>query len=445
MLAGFRERSLRRAQPVEVPPPDGGAQAWLRVFAYILCCLGSLGLQYGFGTLYVSLLDALGEGPAATALVGSLCAGGMDGFAFISGKTIEHFGSRQTCLLGMLLSVIGLASSAAATRTWHLYLSYGLVCGLGQSLAFFSPIVMMTRWFSTKLARAHAVANLGGALTPLVLGPVLPRAIAAIGWRNVLLCLAGADALLLGSAALLLTPPREITKETTSTVTVTKPADEPAAEPPAPPTLWSVLRLGRVQRLCVITFLFGTGGWVGVVHVVRLGMERCGWSEAEASEALLVLLAVGSCTCRIPVAWLADRCGRKIVWASVCAVHAALNFMAASTADFASDESFIRVFAFCIGGLLGAMNSTLATVPTELELPRPLARICVPVIITPMGIGMLTGPWVAGAIRQSAGRYSEAFVFAGASLAAASGLMLLSLGAQRALPKESPLARLIRI
>ena len=91
------------------------------------------------------------------------------------------------------------------------------------------------------------------------------------------------------------------------------------------------------------------------------------------------------------------------------------------------------------------MNSTLATVPTELELPRPLARICVPVIITPMGIGMLTGPWVAGAIRQSAGRYSEAFVFAGASLAAASGLMLLSLGAQRVLPKESALARVIRI
>ena len=111
--------------------------------------------------------------------------------------------------------------------SWHLYLSYGLVCGLGQSLAFFSPIVMMTRWFSTKLARAHAVANLGGALTPLVLGPVLPRAIAAIGWRNVLLCLAGADALLLGSAALLLTPPRDH-KATTEAATVT--VDEGGAQ-----------------------------------------------------------------------------------------------------------------------------------------------------------------------------------------------------------------------
>ena len=49
-----------------------------------------------------------------------------------------------------------------------------------------------------------------------------------------------------------------------------------------------------------------------MVHVVRLGMERCGWSEAEASEALLVLLAVGSCTCG-SVAWLADRCDPQIV------------------------------------------------------------------------------------------------------------------------------------
>ena len=28
-----------------VVPPDGGAQAWIRVFAYFLCCLGSLGWQ----------------------------------------------------------------------------------------------------------------------------------------------------------------------------------------------------------------------------------------------------------------------------------------------------------------------------------------------------------------------------------------------------------------
>ena len=133
-MFAFCERSLRRAQPVEVPPPDGGAQADSRLRLFSAASAASPAIR--FGTLYVSLLDALGEGPAATAL-SAAGAGGMDGFAFISGKTIEHFGSRQTCLLGMLLSVIGLASSAAATARGISTSRTGW-CGLGQSLAFFA-------------------------------------------------------------------------------------------------------------------------------------------------------------------------------------------------------------------------------------------------------------------------------------------------------------------
>lgn len=37
-------------------PPDGGSQAWLRVFGYFLVCTGTLGLQYAFSALYPALL-----------------------------------------------------------------------------------------------------------------------------------------------------------------------------------------------------------------------------------------------------------------------------------------------------------------------------------------------------------------------------------------------------
>ena len=161
-------------------PPDGGADAWLCVLGYFLVCIGTLGVQYAYGTLYSELLNALGGSPGGTAFVGSLCAGLMDGLGAVSGIVISRIGSRRACVLGCFLSVSGTAASAAATRLWHLYLTYGLVAGVGQSLAFFAPIVLMPHWFSLRLARAHALANLGAALTPLVMGPVVPALVSGV-------------------------------------------------------------------------------------------------------------------------------------------------------------------------------------------------------------------------------------------------------------------------
>jgi hypothetical protein len=69
--------------------------------------------------------------------------------------------------------------------------------------------VLMPRWFNTKLTRAHALGNIGAALTPLVLGPVLPPMVATIGWQQMFLVLAAATALLLGLASALLIEPEE--------------------------------------------------------------------------------------------------------------------------------------------------------------------------------------------------------------------------------------------
>jgi hypothetical protein len=147
-------RWLRKTHAKQQAVPDGGVQAWLRVFGYFLVCMSTLGLQYAFSALYPALLQALKAGPTATALVGSLCAGTMEGFAVPAALVISRYGARTACLLGCALSVLGLLCSAACTSVWQLILAYGLLTGLGHSLAFFAPIVLMARWFSSKLALA---------------------------------------------------------------------------------------------------------------------------------------------------------------------------------------------------------------------------------------------------------------------------------------------------
>ena len=164
-----------------VPQPDGGCAAWIRVVAYAFVCFGTLGLQYSFGPLYALLLEELGLPPAPTAFVGSLCAGVMDGCGAVSGVIVERFGYRRVCVIGAMLSFVGMLLSAAATELWQLYLAYGVVVGLGCSLSLMSPIALMNTWFSSRLSLSHALGNMGSALLPLFVGPASQPLFASVG------------------------------------------------------------------------------------------------------------------------------------------------------------------------------------------------------------------------------------------------------------------------
>ena len=621
---------LQNALQMQMQAPDGGWRAWSVVFGYFLVCFSTLGVQWAYSAIYGELLRALDEGPALTALVGSLCMGVMEGFAVLAALTISRFGSQRACQIGGVLAVAGLLLSAACTSVWQLCLTFGIITGLGHSLAFFSPIVLMPRWFNTKLTRAHALGNMGAALTPLVLGPILPPMVATIGWQRMFLVLAAATAVLLGLASILLIEPEqsshfsrrsrasrystgssgsltggsgrfdrsiltpspscaridtrarfagtprspqpepdgaeesgaaeaklpevqwgvqrshtevrrchtegrrsplrrmssaprtnsianfrralaelswglapnehELQRQATRSRSMrmpsaiplptapslstapSLPASPPSPLPPppsaslpphhllppplplptspspahnvgsaAPPlerrsssglsskgsgaaaseaflTLRSVIGIGRIQRLCVVVLLYGMGSWVAVVHLLQLGLER--GLALEQAGTLLMFLAAGSAGMRLPLAYAADWFGRQRTWAALLAVHAALDLVCASSFEFASSRPFLSGFAFGVGSLVGAMNSILVSLPSEMNLSPLASRLAVPIICSPLGAGILVGPWIAGAIRSATSSYNDALLFAFACFVGAFGLYTASLLAE---------------
>uniref|UniRef100_A0A7S2J3R0 Major facilitator superfamily (MFS) profile domain-containing protein n=1 Tax=Haptolina brevifila TaxID=156173 RepID=A0A7S2J3R0_9EUKA len=136
---------LRQSEAARATVPNGGYLAWRSVAGYALVCLSTLGLQYAYSAIYPALLDSLNDGPMMTALVGSLCAGMMEAFAVPTALLIARIGPQRTCVVGCALSVIGMVCSAECNRAWQLLLTHGLLTGVGHSLAFFSPIVLMAR------------------------------------------------------------------------------------------------------------------------------------------------------------------------------------------------------------------------------------------------------------------------------------------------------------
>ena len=126
-------------------------------------------------------------------------------FGPITSALCDRFGCRIVSFAGALLSVLGLFLTSFIQEVNKMYVTYGLVWGLGSSFAFVSSIVILGQYFDRKLALANGIATSGSGVGSLVAGPVINYLLQAVGWKNSMRILSG-FALVLWIAALLFKP-----------------------------------------------------------------------------------------------------------------------------------------------------------------------------------------------------------------------------------------------
>ena len=145
----MRTRSARKCRKGSKGSTAMGRVHAQKLFAYWLTSVGSLAMQYSFSIIFVDLLVAFDSTRAATAAVGSLCAGLMDGFGVVSGRSIARRGEVACGSLGALLSGLGLIASSQCTTLWQLYVTYGVMLGAAwKSTGVSGAQVISRRCFS---------------------------------------------------------------------------------------------------------------------------------------------------------------------------------------------------------------------------------------------------------------------------------------------------------
>ena len=370
-----------------------------KLAAYWLTSVGSLAMQYSFSVIFVDLLVAFDSTRAATAAVGSLSAGLMDGFGVISGRAIARRGEVVCGSLGALLSGLGLIASSQCQTLWQLYVTYGIVLGVGQSLGLYSGVIACNKWFPENTALASGFANSGAGVGPFAI-PFLWAALKreTNGWRGALAALGAMVFAVLFAGALGLAPP------------------PPSSEKRAPVAPIAVSAVPGVRRLMRTTFIFGFGFWIPAVHIVRYGLDRD--LSRRRAESLLLYLGAGALTMRVPVGALADRCGRSRVYSGVCLTYAVAL---AVTPVWERSYEGLAVFSFlcgsCIGSLL-SLSATLVVDVAEVSDPDALARAS-GLICAFLGVGGTLGPVIAGAFYDAYETYLPGFYFGACALALA--------------------------
>ncbi|KAG4443061.1 hypothetical protein IFR05_001457 [Cadophora sp. M221] len=71
-------------------------------------------------------------------------------------------------LIGIILQTIGFISASYATQIWHLYLTQGLLIGLGLGFIFVPSTPVISQWFSQKRSLALGISSAGSGVGGLI-------------------------------------------------------------------------------------------------------------------------------------------------------------------------------------------------------------------------------------------------------------------------------------
>nr|XP_021410253.1 monocarboxylate transporter 6 isoform X2 [Lonchura striata domestica] len=104
---------------------------------------------------------------------------------------VKRFGCRFVVMLGGLLSGLGMVSSSFCKSISQLYLTAGLITGLGSCFSFQAGVTVLGYYFVRWRTLANAVASTGVSLG-FTLWPLLSRYLLdEMGWRNTFLIFGG--------------------------------------------------------------------------------------------------------------------------------------------------------------------------------------------------------------------------------------------------------------
>jgi MFS family permease len=94
---------------------------------------------------------------------------------------LARLGTRLTMVLGSILLSLGMILTGFATEIWHVYLTQGVLVGLGSSILYMSIVGVIPQWFTTLRATAMGISSSGGGFGGLALSPMVSSLVQKYG------------------------------------------------------------------------------------------------------------------------------------------------------------------------------------------------------------------------------------------------------------------------
>ncbi|XP_063444117.1 monocarboxylate transporter 12-like [Mytilus trossulus] len=170
----------------EAQAPDGG-WGWIVLVGAVLLNLLIGGAVTTFGVLYVELLDLFHQNASKTAWVGSVANAMGLLFSPVASAMSTRFSCRSMALVGGVITSIGWMTTGFMPRIEYMFITYGLVAGIGKSMANIPSIIMVGRWFDKRRSLANGLATAGAGVGTFIFAPLLEFLLRRYGFQGTML------------------------------------------------------------------------------------------------------------------------------------------------------------------------------------------------------------------------------------------------------------------
>ncbi|XP_055032071.2 monocarboxylate transporter 6 [Misgurnus anguillicaudatus] len=168
--------------------PDGG-WGWVVLLATIIVLALTLAFPSFIGIFYVDLQTEFKASNSETSWVPSIMTAALHAGGPLCSVLVERFGCRATVMFGGVLSGVGMAASSFSHSIVELYITAGVITGLGFCFSFQPAVTILGHYFVRRRPFANAMSSTGTALglsTLPFLGDYLHK---ELGWRGSFLVL----------------------------------------------------------------------------------------------------------------------------------------------------------------------------------------------------------------------------------------------------------------
>ncbi len=379
---------------------QGLPNRWLLAGGGVLMQL-ALGAVYAWSVFRIPLSKTFGWSIADVTWAFSLAILALGFAAFGGGLWMRKVGPRVVGMTAAICYGLGVGlSSLAGGNIWILWLSYGILGGIGLGLGYIVPLATLVRWFPDRrgFITGLAVAGFGGGA--LITAPVAQQLIVSFGPLTTLAILGVAYFIMVLIGSSIMRNPPEGWRPAGWQPSA-KQQEQLAARDY---TLKEALSTWQWYVLWAMLFLNVTAGISIISQASPMAQEISGVNAGIAA-GMVGLISIANGLGRLLWAWFSDAIGRRNVFLIMFLLQAVLFFILPSQHEFTVLATICFIVISCYGGGFGTMPAFAA----DFFGPKWVGSIY-GLMLTAWGFAGVFGPLLIANIRQTTGKYDQALV-----------------------------------
>ncbi len=359
----------------------------------------ALGSVYAWSVFRVPLSKQFGWSISEVTLTFTISIFVLGIAAFFGGLWLNRQGPRIVAVTGGALYGLGVfLASFSAHKLWWLYVSYGLIGGVGVGFAYIVPVAVLLKWFPDRRGLITGIAVGGFGAGALIVAPLATQLIRSAGVLNTFAYLGVGYLVVTVAGGLFMHNPPDGWKPEGWEPTRLEISQRAGHDY----TLGEALKTWQFFALWLLLFLNTCAG-ISMISQESPIFQELTAVTAVAAAGMVGVVSIGNALGRVFWAWVSDLVTRRATFAIMFVVQAFLFWFLPNIASASLMTIVAFVVLMCYGGGFGTMPAFAA----DYFGPKNVGPIY-GLMLTAWGCASAFGPLLIAHLREVDGSYHGA-------------------------------------